>query len=129
MSESSVKSIKKSYLETRRKRNSDNEDIVLLPTKKRGHTLLLGNDLDEKLQLYLKQIRANGGPLTGRIAIAAARGLLLADNPSKLNLWKMVGTLNLKEIGRIHSTKEWDLFNKSQPLLKGSIRFREFSFT
>ena len=127
MSESSVKSIKKSYLETRRKRNSDSEDIVLLPTKKRGHTLLLGNDLDEKLQLYLKQIRANGGPLTGRIAIAAARGLLLADNPSKLV--KMVGTLNLKEIGRIHCTKEWDLFNKSQPLLKGSIRFREFSFT
>ena len=57
---------------------------MLLPTKKRGRTLLLGNDLDEKLQLYLKQIRANGGPLTGRIAIAAAKGLLLADNPSKL---------------------------------------------
>ena len=56
---------------------------MLLPTKKCGHTLLLDNDLDEKLQLYLKQIRANGGPLTGRIAIAAARGLLLADNPSK----------------------------------------------
>ena len=35
-------------------------------------------------QLYLKQIRANGGTLTGRIANAAPRGLILADNPSKL---------------------------------------------
>ena len=55
-----------------------------LPTKKRGHTLLLGSDLDEKLQLYLRKIQTSGGPLTARIAIAAARGLLLADNQNKL---------------------------------------------
>ena len=81
----------------KRKRNDDSEDIVLLPTKKRGRTLLLGNDLDEKLRLYLKQIRANGGPLTARIAIAAARGLLLADNPNKL----------VKNGGHIELNRHW----------------------
>ena len=55
-----------------------------LPTKKCGRTLLLGSDLDEKLQSYLRKIRTSGGPLTARIAIAAARGLLLADNRNKL---------------------------------------------
>ena len=84
VSASSVKSIKKCYLEAKRDRSGDSEDIKILPTKKRGRTLLLGNDLDEKLQLYLKKIRASGGPLTARIAIAAARGLLLADNRNKL---------------------------------------------
>ena len=47
VNESSVKSIKKSYLEAKRKRNEDDESIMSLPTKKRGRTLLLGSDLDE----------------------------------------------------------------------------------
>lgn len=84
VSESSVKSIKTSYIEAKRKRSSDSESIKSLPTKKRGRPLLLGSDLDGQLQLYLKKIRANGGPLTARIAIAAARGLILADNRNKL---------------------------------------------
>ena len=33
---------------------------------------------------FLKAIRANGGPVTAGIAIAAARGLLLVENKSKL---------------------------------------------
>ena len=84
VSESSVKSIKKCYLEAKRKRNEDDESIMSLPTKKCGRTLLLVSDLDEKLQLYLRKIRTSGGPLTARIAIAAAKGLLLADNRNKL---------------------------------------------
>ena len=34
----------------------DSEGIKSLPTKKCGRPLLLGNDLDENLQLYLKKI-------------------------------------------------------------------------
>jgi len=35
---------------------------------------LLGDKLDKKLQLYLRRIRDDGGPVTAGIAIAAARG-------------------------------------------------------
>ena len=53
--------------------------------KEKGiHTLLLGESIDKRLQLYLKAIGANGGPVTAGIAIAAARGLLLVENKSKL---------------------------------------------
>ena len=69
----------------RRKRsNGDFEDVKLLPKKKQGRRVLLGEALDKKLQLYLKEIRKNGGPLTASVAIGAARGLLLAENRSRL---------------------------------------------
>jgi len=86
VSDNTVKSIKKVYREEQRKRRRRGEDdhIESLPEKKRGRGLLLGNDLDCLLQLYLKKIRSNGGPVTARIAMAAARGLLLAGNQHKL---------------------------------------------
>ena len=45
---------------------------------------MLGDGIDKKLQLYLKANRANGGPVIVGIAIAAARGLVLAENRNKL---------------------------------------------
>ena len=57
--ESTVKSIKTDYLqEMRQKRsNGDFDDLALLPKKKQGRKVLLGEVLDEKLQLYLKEVR------------------------------------------------------------------------
>ena len=46
----------------------------------------VGEALDKKLQLYLKQIRSNGIPLMTAIAIGAARGLLLVNWPPKQTL-------------------------------------------
>ena len=40
--------------------------------------------LVKKLQLYLKEIRKNGSPLTAAVAIGAARGLLLAENRKRI---------------------------------------------
>ena len=45
---------------------------------------LLGDELDKKLQLYLRRIREHGGPVTAGITIAVARGLLLAEHMNKL---------------------------------------------
>jgi hypothetical protein len=86
ISESTVKSIKKGYLEELRKRPraDDGEGIVALPTKKRGRKLLLGEDLDTKVQIYLRKVREGGGAVSARIALAAARGILLKCNPSLL---------------------------------------------
>ena len=60
---STVKSIKADYLqEMKRKRSiGDVNDIEILPVKKRGRPVLLGEQLDKKLQLYLKEIRSKGG--------------------------------------------------------------------
>ena len=54
-----MKSIKKAYVEELRKRPriDDGEAITALPTKKRGRRLLLGQDVDQKVQIYLKKVR------------------------------------------------------------------------
>ncbi len=48
--------------------------MVSLPVKKRGRSLLLGEDLDMKVQLYLNNVRCqgNGGVVSSRIVMAAA---------------------------------------------------------
>ena len=86
ISASTVKSIKKAYLEELRKRprSDDGEELTALPTKKRGRKLLLGVDLDMKVQAYLRKVREGGGAVSARIAQAAARGILLKYNPSLL---------------------------------------------
>ena len=45
--------------------------MTVLPRKKRGRAVLLGEELDEKMKLYLQKVRDGGGVVTGRIAIAA----------------------------------------------------------
>ena len=84
--ESTVKSIQNSYREAsdKQRKATGNSVLISLPEKKRERTLLLGDSIDRKLQLYLKVNRANGGPVTAGIAIAAARGLVLAENRNKL---------------------------------------------
>lgn len=70
VSESTVKSIKTCYKDELRKQAGTGSSVVKsLPEKKRGRTLLLGDELDKKLQLYLKRIREDGGPVTAGIAI------------------------------------------------------------
>ena len=65
----------------KRPRSDDGEEIA---TKKRGRKLLLGEDLDKKVQIYLRKVREGGGAVSARIALAAARGILLKCNPSLL---------------------------------------------
>lgn len=67
----------------KRKEDSD-EDITALPHKKRGRRFLLGERIDEQLQLYLKKIREHGGIITASVVVAAARGILILQDKSKL---------------------------------------------
>jgi len=62
----------------------DGDDVTVLPPKKRGRPVLLGEDLDMKVQLYLKKVREGGGVVSARIAMAAARGILLSCDRSRL---------------------------------------------
>ena len=73
-----VKSIKKAYLDELRKRprSDDGGEMTALHPKKRGRKLLLGEDLDAKVQIYLRKVREGGGAVSSRIALAAARGTM-----------------------------------------------------
>lgn len=67
------------------KRAADNDgDVRLLPMKKRGRPLLLGEVLDTRVQQYLRKVREGGDVVSARIAMAAARGILLSCNRSRL---------------------------------------------
>ena len=70
----------------KRKRDDQvDEDIVTLPLNKRGRPLLLGQDLDTKVQLYRRKVRdGGGGAVSARIVTAAARGILLKCDRTKL---------------------------------------------
>ena len=71
-----IQSIKKAYLDgVRDKRALDDEDLTV-------RHLLLGTEVDQKVQMYLKRVRVEGGVVTARIAIAAARGVLLLTTGS-----------------------------------------------
>ena len=83
--ESSIRSIRTAYREELgRKRKADGENIMILPEKKRGRSLLLGVCLDLQVQKYLMKVREGGGVVSARIAVAAARRILLASNRNML---------------------------------------------
>ena len=86
MSETTASSLKKAYLQGVREKRAaeDDGDVRLLPTKKRGRRVLLGEALDAKVQHYLKRVRQGGGVVSARIVIAAARGIVLSCNRSRL---------------------------------------------
>ena len=52
-----VQLVKSAYLESLRKRTLDSSDeIAELHPRKRGHLLLLGNKVDEQIQMYLRKV-------------------------------------------------------------------------
>ena len=70
---STVDSIKQAYLETaQNKRTLDSDDDVsILPPMKHGRPFIFGEDLDKRIQLYLKKVRDGGGVVTAAIVVAA----------------------------------------------------------
>ncbi len=63
--------------------DSENDQIVALPHKKRGRHLFLGNILDEFVQRYLIKLRE--GIITANIAMAAAKEILIGCDKSRLS--------------------------------------------
>ena len=74
----SDKSIKMAYLDElcNRHRKEDGGDIAILPVKKHGRRLLVGDDVDRKVQAYLRKVRDGGEAVNSSVTIAAARGIL-----------------------------------------------------
>ena len=47
-----------------------------LPERKRGRSKLISNDIDEQVQLYVRNVREGGGSISARVVMGAAQGIL-----------------------------------------------------
>lgn len=82
LTEPTVRRIKNAYLDERKKRplDSSSDDLLCeLPLKKRGRPLLIGDDLDQKVQAYIKDMRKRGCVVNTAIVIAVGTGILMND--------------------------------------------------
>ena len=96
---STIRGLKKVYLEEMSRKRKAGEDMTItsLPAKRRGRPLLLGEELDQKVQQYLRAIRESGGAVSTAIVLGAARGIILKTNR----------TLLAEYGGHVVLTKDW----------------------
>ena len=99
LSETTVRSIRDGYLkELKQQRQTDDlEQLRRFPERPRGRPLLLGDSLDQKLQLYIRRVREGGGVISSKIVLAAASGIILSYDRSKL----------AENGGNIHLNHHW----------------------
>lgn len=71
--------------------------ILALPTRQQGRPLLLGKELDDKVQQFIITTRANKGVINTSIVMGAAEVIIAANDSSKL----------LRNGGHIMITKAW----------------------
>ena len=85
MRESTVHSIKHSYLdEVKKMRASGSEDVLeSLPHRKQGKPLLFGDKIDSMVQVYIRRVREQGGAVSTQIVTRAARGIMSTLNKTK----------------------------------------------
>ncbi len=79
----------KAYLaEVKRKRSlheTDNVSVDVLPFKKRGRPLLLGDKIDKAVQNYIIKLREKGAPITSAVVVASAKGLPTCMDRTRLH--------------------------------------------
>ena len=99
LKESTVRTWKNLYLsELKRERAAEEEmSTTILPEKKRGRPLLLGVELDRRVQVYIRAVRDNGAVVNTAITTACAKGVVKSFD---CNLLETNG-------GHIALTKHW----------------------
>ena len=97
--ESTVRWFKKKYLEEVQKRapGTELEEVKSLPGHKRGRNVMLGEELDGKIQSYVKALRTAGTPTGSSVVMAAAEGLVKAYDR----------TILVEYGGQVAITKSW----------------------
>ena len=96
VNKSTIQSIQKKYKRTLQQVHAS-EKVLTLPKEPRGRPLLLPSDIDKVVQEHLRAMRASGGPVNRKIAIASALGITRALAPSLL----------LDSGGHLRLTKTW----------------------
>ena len=99
LKENMISGWKKTYLKelSSWKKAGKDMSVEILPEKKTGHPLMLGDTLDKEVQAYIQETGKVGGVVNARIAIACAIGILRRRNS---NLLAVNG-------GHVVLTKEW----------------------
>ena len=67
-----------------RRRSGSDLEMKMLPSRKRGHPLLLGEVLDHQVQEYIKCLREAGAVINTAIVMAVAEGIVKSDDSNKL---------------------------------------------
>ena len=69
--------------------NPDENDPAIFLQKKWGRPVLLGRELDDKIQAYLMKVREAGEAVSAWIAVTTAWGVLLTYNKTRLDkFWR-----------------------------------------
>ena len=87
INESTDRRFKKAYIEERSKGAAYEEgdaEITKLPPKKRGRKVLLGESMDSMVRSYITRMREKVGVVNTSIVKAAARGVLMSQERSRL---------------------------------------------
>ena len=123
--------IKKDYISNLRQKRAaspdddDEGDQSVLRHKKRGRPVLLGQELDTKVQAYLKKVRSGGGAVSARIVMAAARGILLSCD--KLMLEEYGGGVRLNRHWAHSLLKRMDFVQRRATTAKSKHSIADFS--
>ena len=67
-----------------RRRSGSDLEMKMLPSRKRGHPLLLGEVLDRQVQEYIKSLREAGAVINTAIVMAVGEGIVKSDDSNKL---------------------------------------------
>ena len=84
-------------LSERKRKQEKDLDIVELPNKKKGRSLLLGELLDGRVQSYVKEMRAKGAVVNTAIVMGCAEGVVMHHDSNLLDI----------NGGHITITKDW----------------------
>ena len=117
--ESTVRSFKIKYTQALESGQSPGEAIEKIPSKRRGRPKLLG-DYDTQVQQFVKALQHSGTVVTPQVVIAAAEGIvsannkeLLASNGGNVNLKKTWAVSLMKRVGLRKSRGSKDAGNAS----------------
>ena len=83
LQDSSVRSMRKAYMEARKHLPDEDVEVTELPTKERGRPLMLG-EYDSEVVEYVEALKRNGVQINHQIVMDAARGVLLHHDKNKL---------------------------------------------
>ena len=97
LKEATVRRLKNNYLGKLKRKRVAPHEITELPSKKRGHPLLLGEELDRKVKDYLLSLRSCGAVVNTAITLACAKGIVMNEDASLLDV----------NGGHISLTKHW----------------------
>ena len=93
LGESTVRLKYLALLEEKKREGDRCPTVTAIPSKKKGRPLSLG-ELDKDVQSYIRALQVTGAPIGSAIIIAAAKGIVMSNDPTQL-VENGVVTLNI----------------------------------